>query len=231
MKSVDFSTYKFRCSALKHLMVLPKTKAAREAGELSESTKTYLRDIFIKEVYDRSQPDIESGPTEKGTAVESDSIELLKEATGELYFKNNTEFSNEFIKGTPDITPSKSPVLKDIKSSWTIWTFAAVDQKVARDRYYYQVLGYMWLTGKTSADLSFCLTNTPEHIMFRETRKLAWSMDEAEAEAIIRKNHTYDDIPAKERVKQFHFEYSPEDVDLLQSQILKAREYLTGMSL
>lgn len=226
MNEFDFLTYQFRCSGLAHLMIKPRSKIE----VLSESTKTYLRDIYIQEVFGRHHPQIVNGAMQKGTMVESDSMDVLKAATGLTYFKNNKHLNNDFIKGTPDIIAQDNLVI-DIKSNWDLWTFAATDEKKATDSYYYQVLGYMWLTGKTKGKLAFCLTNTPEEIMYKETQKLAWSMDQAEAEDIIRKNHTFDDVPAELRVKQFDFDYSEQDVEMLKNQIILAREYLQGMHL
>lgn len=231
MKTVDFSTYKFRCSGLKHLMVKSRSKT----DPISETTKVYLRDIWIDQVLGRQRV-ITSAAMEKGTAVESDSMELFQEVSGQTFFKNNTHYENEFIKGTPDIVDAAGKTIKDTKSNWDIWTFAGVTEEKARADYYYQMLGYMWLAGGTepagwSADLLYCLVNTPEHIMMSEWRKLAWSMDETEAEAIVRNNHTVDDIPAPMRLKKYHFDYSQEDVDFLIGQIDHAREYLGGLSL
>lgn len=226
MNQDEFLTYQFRCSGLAHLMVKSRSKTEL----LSETTKTYLRDIYIQEVFGRHKPQIVNGAMQKGTMVESDSMDVLKAATGLTYFKNSKHLNNDFIKGTPDIIAQDNLVI-DIKSNWDLWTFAATDEKKATDTYYYQVLGYMWLTGKTKGKLAFCLTNTPEEIMYKETQKLAYSMDQAEAEDIIRKNHTFDDVPMKLRVKQFDFDYSEQDVEMLKNQIILAREYLRGMHL
>jgi hypothetical protein len=211
-------------------MVSPQKKLAREAGELSETTKTYLKDIYIKEVFGREKPDVFSGALLKGTMVESDSMDVVKNATGVTYFKNNKHFENEFIKGTPDIVTSEDLVI-DIKSNWDMWTFSAVDEKKARSDYFYQILGYMWLTGKSTGELIFCLTNTPEEIMYKEWTKLAWNMDQTEAEKLTRLNHTFDDVPAEMRVKRFQFYFSQLDIDALTGKIIAAREYLKGLSL
>lgn len=223
----DFSTYQFRCSGLKNLMVKSRTKDA-----LSETTKTYLRDIFIQETYGRHKPDIDTKYTKKGTMVEPDSMDLVKEVTGITYFKNNTRLENEFIKGTPDINPKSSDTISDIKSSWDIWTFAAVDEKKARDNYYWQVLGYMWLTGKTKGELLYCLVNTPDSIIEGEIYRLSFRFQNPEDANAFRVNYVFDDIEPKQlRLKKFTFDYSQDDVDALQKQVVAAREYLKGLAL
>lgn len=226
MNQIDFSTFQFRCSGLKNLMVTSRTKS----DPLSETTKAYLREIWIEQVYGRKKV-ISSAPMEKGTIVESDNMTLVQQVTGKTFFKNNNELHNDYIKGTPDIIDKKEGAVHDTKSSWDLWTFTAVTEKVARADYYYQLLGYMWLAGMTKGSLKYGLVNTPEHLMYKEWSKLAWNMDEAEAERITRLNHTFDDIPAENRLKEFWFEYLQEDIDELVNKIELSREYLKGLSL
>lgn len=226
MNKVDFSNYKFRCSGLKHLMTEPKTKAEREAGGLSQTTKTYLMDIYIKEVFGRERPEVISGATTKGTIVESDSLDLVKQVCGENYFKNKQHYENDWIKGTPDVV-TKGDLVVDIKSNFDLWTFSKADADVYR----WQILGYMILTGKKHGRIDFCLVNTPEEVMFDEVRKLSWRMPEDEAEELVRKNHTFDDIPAELRLKQYHFDYDENLASMVAGKVVAAREYLKNLSL
>lgn len=224
--TVDFTKYKFHCSGLKNLM----TKSRTKSEPLSETTKSYLREIWIEEVFGRRKV-ISSGPMEKGTAVESDSMELVKEVLGKTYFKNNKQISNEYVIGTPDIIDAKDKMIHDIKSSWDLWTYSAVTGEQARKDYYYQLLGYMWIQEFSESTLLYGLVNTPEHLMYKEWSKLAWNMDEQEAERITRLNHTFDDIPATKRLKVYHFQYLQEEVDELVNKIELSRAYLQGLSL
>lgn len=226
MNNIDFSTFQFRCSGLRNLMVKSRSKS----DPLSETTKSYLREVWVEQVFGRKKV-ISSPAMEKGTAVESDSMELVQQVTGKTFFKNNKELHNDYIKGTPDIIDIKGNCIKDTKSNWDLWTYSAVTEDQARKDYYFQVLGYMWLAGVTNGELLYGLVNTPEHLMYKEWQKLAWNMDEAEAERITRLNHTFDDIPPEMRLKQFHFEYAQEDVDALVNQIELSREYLKGLHL
>lgn len=226
MNTVDFSTYKFHCSGLRNLMVKSRSKS----DPLSETTKAYLREIWIEEVFGRKKF-ITSAPMEKGTTVESDTLELAQQVTGTVLFKNNTQMSNEYVIGTPDNLDKKAEEVNDAKSSWDLWTFMGVTEDKAKKDYYYQVLGYMWLCGFKKGNLLYGLVNTPEPIIYDEWRKLAWRMTEEEAEAIVRKNHTFDDIPAEMRLKKFSFEWSQDDIDTLIEKIELSREYLKGLSL
>lgn len=226
MNTIDFSNYKFRASGVKNLMVSSRSKT----DPLSETTKSYLQEIWIKEVLGREKV-VSTPAMQKGTIVESDSMDLVQLVHGKKYFKNNKQLENDFIKGTPDIIDRSADAIRDIKSSWDLFTFAKVDQNSARKDYFYQVLSYMWLAGTKNGSLIFALVNTPEHIIFSEFQKLSYSMNEDIAESLTRKNHTFDDIPATTRLREFHFEYCQADIDEVVQKITLAREYLQGFKL
>jgi hypothetical protein len=113
MNKVDFSNYKFHCSSLGLLM--PKSRV--KSDPLSQTTKSFLNEIFIKEVFSREK-DISTPAMKKGTQVESDSISLVEKVTGKTLFKNNKQLENDYIVGTPDLRPGDDKIVKDIKSSW-----------------------------------------------------------------------------------------------------------------
>ncbi|MEK9207691.1 MAG: hypothetical protein AAB922_04365 [Patescibacteria group bacterium] len=223
---MDFSTYLFHCSGLANLMVVSRVKS----DPLSQTTKSFLQDIFIQEVYKRKKY-TDSKYTKKGTMVEPDTMDLVKTVTGKTYFKNNKTLANEWITGTPDIITLES--IKDVKSSWDLWTFAEVSEKKARDDYYYQMLGYMWLSGLTRAELMYGLVNTPEFMVEDELKKiylLNRLVGDFEVER-YKPNYIFDDIPATERLKRYVFEFSEEDVESVKQKITLSREYLNTLSL
>lgn len=222
MNKVSFDNYKFHCSALPKLMTNSRTK-----GEaLSKTAQSFLDEIWIKEVYGREKY-ISTPAMEKGTVVESDSLQILCDVEGTALFKNNKELGNAFVVGTPDVV---KPLI-DIKSSWDIWTFKSVNEDSARSDYYWQLAGYALLKRVKTARLVYVLVNTPEHLVYDEARKLSYSMTEEEAEKIVRKNHEYDDIPQENRIKAYTFTFGKEDIDSIKDKVLFAREYLNSLEL
>ena len=231
---MNFDNYKFRCSALGKLMTEPKLKADKEAGNLSQTATEYLNAIYIREVYGRYE-DFNSKYTDKGNLVEEDSITLYSKFTDELHLKNETTFQNDFIIGTPDLLTETQVI--DLKSSWSIWTYMKADVST---NYLYQLLGYMWLTCKKFSILAYCLNNTPEYMIQDEIRKLGWKMpfvdqqndpEFLEAEAQIRHNMIFDDIPWEDRIKCFQVPYDESFEETIKSKIIKAREYLNELKL
>lgn len=229
MNTINWDTYKFRPSGLAKLMTNSRTKS----DPLSETTKTYLRELYILEVFLREKYDSKNKYTEKGIACESDSLDLIQKVLGKTYFKNKKQLENDFVKGTPDVIDVKKVI--DIKTSWDIWTFAGVDETKALKEYYWQLLAYMWLTNKSNADLMFCLVNTPEHIMYDELRLLSYRYPEIDqSEEVmerVKRNYLFDDIPEESRIKNFSISYNADDIEKLKERILLSREYLKTITL
>lgn len=224
MKNVDWSQYKFHCSGLGNLMT-----SSRKKGELlSETTKAYLRELYIKEVWGREKTDMLANKyTQKGIACETDSIALLQKYTKITYFKNQKTLSNEYVVGTPDIIV---PTLIDVKTSWDIFTFASVDEDRASKDYGYQLLGYEWLTGHKKASLAYCLVDTPDDMMTDELYRLSFKIPEDQVD-LYRHNYKFSDIPETIRVKKYDFIYDEALVEELKGKIIAGREYLSNFTI
>ncbi len=213
--------------------------ASRVASDpLSETTKTALRELWIKEVFNREKYDKDNKYTNKGIQCEPDAMDLLLKVTNKTHFKNRETFGNEFITGTPDIITKNGDALHiiDVKCSWDIWTYNAVTDKSAYKSYFYQQLGYMWLVGASTAELDYCLVNTPEDIMTNELYKLSFKFPELTGSdekliAPFKRNYIFDDIEPKFRVKKFDLAFDGEEVEKLKEKIGHARNYMSTLSL
>lgn len=227
---MNFNNYKFRSSQLPSLMTTSKSKL-----DLSETTKSILNEIYIKEIYKREKI-IVSKYMEKGTEKENDSISLYRKVTQQFVTKNENQFENEFLTGTPDLILNDRIV--DIKTNWDIWTFFKSNEKTAKSDYYWQLVAYMILTGKKKADLAYCLISNDDYTVYSETQKVKFfygltdeSPDLEKLEEQIKYNNTYDDIPPHERVKIFSFELDQDDEENIRRQVNQWREYLYCLSL
>jgi len=164
----------FRASQLGKLMTDARTKSG-----LSETCKSALLEIYIQQKYKRYK-DISNKYIEKGVAVENDSIDMWRRERKQIVFKNEQMFTNDYIKGTPDLLIKDGGVVinvPDIKSSWDIHTF--IDSKVndlSKD-YYWQGQAYMWLTGASTATFCFVLVNAPLQMIDDEKYRLARRMN------------------------------------------------------
>ena len=205
--------------------------AKRDAPpQLSDTCITHLADVFVSAKYKRNT-DIENKFTKKGLMVEEDSLTLYSRYKKRMFTKNEDWLKNEFISGTPDVI--KEHIL-DIKSSWDIFTFFRTNIKKLNKNYYWQMQGYMALTGAKSATLAYCLTDTPDVLIQDVKRKLLWKMgvateldqDYLDACAEIDKLSLYNDIPLEERVIEIEIERNEEDIQRLYKKVEACRNYI-----
>jgi hypothetical protein len=219
---------KIRASKAGCLMTEPRNKSDKDAGNLSETAKTYLRELWIEKTYNRRK-DITNKFIEKGLLNEETSIDFASLLHNELYEKNEKLYASDYFTGTPDIISGEYII--DIKSSFDIFTFAKAE---LTDLYYHQLNVYMELTGLRKSKLIYCLTDAPEATIQRELKTAQYKLQVTELpelEAKLRKEMCYSDIPLDKKVKVFEIEYSEADIKKLQGKVEKAREYFAGLTL
>lgn len=218
-------------------MTDPKNKGDKDAGLLSETAKAELVKIYNLEKYGRKY-EVITKVMDKGIQAEQDSINLLSLVDNRKYVKNELQLENEFIKGTPDIIYSEdgwiNKYIFDTKTSWSLDTFQQNRYKRVDKDYYYQLLGYMCLTGSIRGEICYCLTNTPDSILNGEMYKLLSRMDVVTEEdprykiaaEMLLKCHNFDDIPIIERVIRIKYDYNQVDVTNVYEKVKKCREWL-----
>ena len=214
---------KIRCSAIGKIMTSPKSK-----GEvLSQTTKTYLQELAIEETFN-IRKEFSSRYTDKGNEVEDLSIALCNDVLdiGFIY-KNEEHFSNEWITGTPDVNTNE--ILLDVKSSYDATTFPFFDTKLVNKSYFYQMQGYMFLTGKEESLLCYCLIDTPLQIVEDEIRREHWKAslieESLDLRAFVQAKHTFGHIPKEKRLKVFKIARDEQVIEEIKTRIEQCREY------
>jgi hypothetical protein len=214
---------KIRCSAIGKIMTNAKTK-----GEtLSQTTKTYLQELAVQEVYG-IRKEFSSRYTDKGNEVEELSIALCNDVLNlGFIYKNEEHYSNEWISGTPDVNTNE--ILLDVKSSWDATTFPFFDTELKNKDYFYQLQGYMWLTGKEESLLCYCLIDTPLQIVEDEIRREHWKAslieESLDLRAFVQAKHTFGHIPKEKRVKTFIIQKDDVVIEAIKTRIEECREY------
>jgi len=228
---MDWSNTLIRCSSLGCLFTEPQSKEAKLAGELSKTAKTHLKSVYIYEKYHRKR-EIITPAMRKGIECEPESISLLSRYHKKVLTKNQERFSNQHISGHPDILYGDHII--DIKTCENIWTFHDNVGESLDKMYYAQLQGYLWLTEKLSADISYCMTSANEQMLNDEKlyrlRKMNVVSEESpefiqECEKIDL-NLTYEDIPISERIIIFKVPRDEEMIAQIPAKVEKAREYL-----
>lgn len=226
---MDFSNQLIRCSAIGKIMTNGRAK-----NEMGETCKTFLKELYIEKVYGIKK-EISSKYIEKGLMVEDSAIALYSSLNGGFYFKNDEWFKNDFISGTPDIVSDELVI--DIKSSWSPHSMPFKDDSIKKD-YYYQLMGYMALTGLKKAKLAYVLIDTPNQLVEDEKRRLSWQMgatsdlspEYLEACLELDKQHDFSHIPIEKRVVEFDIEYDEKVVEEIYKRVQECRTYLNSLN-
>jgi hypothetical protein len=213
----------FRCSSLGKLMTDPRTKSET----LSETAKSYIQDLF-KERELGIYKEFSSRYTDKGLEMEDEAIQFASEVLNwDFVVKNETRFNNEWLTGEPDINTDS--LLADIKCSWNGSTFPLFDETLKNKDYYYQLQGYMQLTGHDTSELVYTLMNTPLQIVEDEIRRQHWKLnlieEDLEVRDVIQKMHNFDHIPNELRVKRFIVQKDEAAQQKIKERVEVAREY------
>lgn len=235
---IDWQKTKIRCSALGMIMTDPREKAK----DLSVTCESYL-DELADNIEWGTQKDIVARAITKGLMVEEDSItlhSLYRQKKGIIKFmrKNEERISNDFISGTPDLWEGESiqnaTLVIDVKSSWDSITFRKSSRSITKN-YFYQLQGYMALTGAKESILAYCLIDTPEALIQDEIKKAQWkigAIDDStpefqELEAKIRKNMTFSNRPLEKRVHEFVIKRDDEVIKNIYTRVSMCRNWLT----
>lgn len=215
--------------------------AKRDAPpELSETAKSYLKEVYMSYKYGKESlgGSERSKYTIKGRSVEDQSIMMLSRIDGLPYDKNQERFTNAYLTGEPDILvrDENGNITKviDIKSSWDGASLLSNIGNPLNPLYYWQVNGYMALTGATEAEVCYCLVNMPQEIIEGEKKRIFYTMNPATEENVDYKKAierlenamTFDEIPIKERVVRFSMKRDEEIIQKIEKRVIQCREWL-----
>lgn len=199
---------------------------------LSDSAKTHLADIYTIVHDGRKAEDIKSKYLEKGLHMEEDAITLYSLVTGIFHKKSEEYKENDYICGHIDF-PTIDDTIVDTKCNWSIWQFNRVKARPMNPMYIWQGRGYMWLWEKNNFELSYCLLNTPEHLIAKELlyleKDFIGSFEDLEkAKEELRHNHIYDDMLNEDRLIRHKLERELEYEEQIKKHVIAAREYLNN---
>ena len=215
--------FKIRCSAIGLIMTNAKKK-----GELSKTAQSYCKDWIKEQIYSRRK-EFTSKYTDKGNIVEDTSIDTIGNYLNlGMIIKNEEDFSNDFMTGTPDLNLSELVI--DAKNSWDCFTFPLFETDIPDKKYYWQLQGYMALTGKDKAMLCYTLEDTPLNITEREAYYHCKSngfdeLDQDVFNEFVHK-HTYSDIDIKYKIKIFDVARDNDAIMAIQDRVIECREYI-----
>lgn len=239
LKKKDGAMGERYCKAIDELTLqIPELEKNKDEIVLSETCKTYLIQSYVLSKYGRVR-EITTKQMVKGTITEEDAITLFSVLDGVLYNKNTERLKNRFISGTPDLYDgtelTNCTEIIDVKSCWDIFTFLSNVAEPENDMYYWQIQGYMALTGAKIGTIAYCLVNTPDSIIEGEKYNLLRKMDVATEEdpnykkelGLLMANRKFDDIPMQERLLTYSYQRNDDDIERMYRKVEKCREFLS----
>lgn len=141
------------------LMTTPR----RKSDELSETTKTWLKEKAVEEALGLRKT-IATKPMIKGTVCEHQSIDLYNKVMLTHHKKNSISKEKNGFTGTPDLIGKEGVI--EVKTSWDATTFPffkdEVNKQLKRSGYDWQCRVYMMLFNIDRAFVSYCLVDTPK---------------------------------------------------------------------
>lgn len=179
------------------------------ARGLGKTGKTYLQE-WLKEQIFNTKKSFGNKYTEKGNAVEEDSIDFIsyhKDYFG--IYKNEQYFEDEYFCGTPDVITKE--YLIDVKNSWDCFTFPLFETEIPNKDYFYQAQIYMHLTGVHKYKLIYTLLDTPEELLYKQEPT------------------NYKDIDHKYRIKEFNIDYNESVINKIIERVEESREYINEL--
>ncbi len=172
----------------------------RDANKPPEGAANYVKDWLKEQLYG-TRKEFSSKYTDKGNTNENIAIEMTAQKLEHpMLLKNDEYFENEYVHGTPDLVLPDTII--DVKCSWDAFTFPLFEDELPNKDYYWQIQTYMWLTGRTSGKVVYCLTETDY-----ETPE-------------------YDNVDDKLKVKVFDVDFDPEAIEKIKERINECNEYL-----
>jgi hypothetical protein len=203
----------------------------KDAG-MGETAKSLIKDIWIADKYGR-RPQVFSKQMRKGIECEEDSLSLYTTTQCALVTKNEVNYSNDFITGTPDAF--NRDLVVDVKTSWDIWTFSKSE---LTPLYEWQLRGYMMLLNLPEAHLAYCLVDMPNSLLSDELYRLQYNFTNGEdnpeydnAAEQLKRNSIYSDIPASERIKVFKIVRDIEKEEQIINRVKEGRQLYETLTL
>lgn len=224
----------FRCHSIGALLSEPKLKADKEAGKLSETAKTLVESMWLKNNFGYREI-ITTDAMTKGLKLEQDSMALVQSVLkGAFRIKNRKQLSNDYLIGTPDII--LTDYVEDIKTCYNLRTFFEAEPTKL---YLTQAQCYMALTGRKSYRLIYCLVPNADDAIIKECERVAWQYGRDyenqdyidHCTQIKLNNDCIKSIPPMQRVKIFEFSYDESVMDMLYKKVELARGYYLTLKL
>lgn len=168
---------RFSCSQLYRLMVEPKLKAEKEAGNLSDGAKTYVTESVAERITgQRAKDDFSSKYTEWGNDNEPIAVKIYEHLNKCTVSNSKYIPYGENFGGSPDGLIGDNGIV-EIKCPYTITAHLnhifISDFRSEVKEYYWQCIGYLLVTGREWLDFISYHPNYPGKYQYKKIRMYA----------------------------------------------------------
>jgi len=214
-------------------------------GKIEDITGTgigKLKDIYIKEKWDKQIINVAKDYVPailNGTLSEHKSLALLSELEGIQYKVHKKLIKNRYLKGILDCYIGKSikniDKVTDIKTASSMQSLLSlIRDEETKSRYYWQIMGYLAITGASEGEVCHCLVSYSERIIndeinkfLQRTKNLGFDGDYIEQQIHrIKFNLTFDEIPIEQRIVRFKVERDEDAIKNIYEKVKFCRKWL-----
>ena len=211
--------------------------------ELPDGAKTYCKQ-WIKETLYKRREQVKSKYISKGHDTEEEGFTMMAVNLKLGFVQKNEDFKqDDFMMGTCDLDHEASDTVFDNKSSWSLDQFPMFDTEIPSNDYEAQIQGYCHLWKRKRGAVVYTLNDISlEQLGY--LMKPWLSDDEKQYEALnliytrkaweaaksryfpSAKEIDFIEIPEKDRVKPFYFDYDPAFIADVQERVKLCRKYI-----
>lgn len=212
--------------------------------KLSSSCIDYLLTVYQNKRYGarykylHEDDSISTSPMSNGTRTEVDSLKMLSKVTGNKYYKYKNKISNGYLCGILDAidgkTIKKANTVIEIKGVSTVKDILRRIGKPIEPKYYLQMQGYLSITGKKYAELTYCVMPVHETVVADQKRLFYKKYENVYEIDILNKvwkkkeiKLRMDDIPINEKVLTYRIERNEEVINEIQNRVMDCRKWLS----
>jgi len=209
---------------------------------LSQKAKSCLKDIYVREKYDKKVinlgKDYNIGMI-NGTVSEHRSLELVQSMHKQKINVNKDLVYNKLIKGKLDgfigKNIKKASTVIEIKTAQSMQSLlTSIDDQDLLNKYYWQLVGYMYLTNSQSAEIYHVVVTYDESIITETINRyllrirgmnIPTTLVEKE-KSDIRRSLSFDDIPTKDRVIRIVARRNENDIQRVIKKLKVCKKYI-----
>ena len=226
----------------KYKKYIIRSENAGKVDSIGAGGISKLKDIYIKEKWGKEVVSVAKDYVPgilNGTLSEHKSLSLISELDGVAYRKHKSLIKNKYLKGILDSylgnSLKKIEKVTDIKTASSMQSLLSlIKDEETNTKYYWQIMGYLAITGANEGEICHCLVSYPERIIndeinkfLQRTKNLGFDGDYIDSQIQrIKFNMTFDEIPIEQRVVRFKVERDDNAIKNIYEKVKFCRKWL-----